>query len=167
MVSLLALAAFALLLVYAACSDVASLKIPNWISLALAGLYAPLAFAAGAPAAEIGFHVAFGLAVLAVGFFLFQANIIGGGDAKLLAAASIWTGFAAFPTFLFWTAAAGGALALALLLARAYAPHGAPIPFVNRLLTPKTGVPYGVAIMAGGLAALPAIPLTASALTLP
>ena len=45
----------------------------------------------------VGLHLGFGL--------------FGGGDAKLLAATAVWTGFGAFPQFLFWTALAGGALA--------------------------------------------------------
>src|SRR6185295_3126025 len=117
MLELLALAIFAGLLVYAACTDVMSLTIHYW----------------------------FGFGLLAVGFFLFQANVIGGGDAKLLAGAAVWTGFTAFAPFIFWTAMAGGVVALALLYARKwFIPTPARPEFVNRLLTPKSGVPYGV-----------------------
>jgi prepilin peptidase CpaA len=164
----IALSAFAGLLIYAACTDIASLTIPNWVSIALAALFIPMAMLIGMPLAEIGVHLVFGFSLLAVGFFLFQANIIGGGDAKLLAAAAIWTGFPGFVSFLFWTAIAGGALALALLGARKWIARSESQPaFVNRLLTPESGVPYGVAIMLGGLAALPALPFAAHALTLP
>lgn len=165
--ALLALILFVGLLIYAAGTDIASLTIPNWVSLAMAGAYPVFAFAMGVDAGAIGLNFLFGLAVLAVGFLLFQVNVIGGGDAKLLAAAAVWTGLAAFTPFIFWTAFAGGIFALALLLCRKYAPMfaGAP-PFVYRLLTPKTGVPYGVAIMIGGLMAAPAIPLFSAALTL-
>lgn len=168
MISLIALAVFAGLLVYAACSDIASLTIPNWLSIAMATLFAPAALAINMPLAEIGVHYGFGLAMLVVGFFLFQANIFGGGDAKLVAAAAVWTGFTAFPTFILGTALAGGLLALALLSARKWSPFlAAAPPFVNRLLTPESGVPYGVAIMAGGLLALPMLPFAASTLTTP
>jgi prepilin peptidase CpaA len=163
----IALAAFAGLLIYAACSDIASLTIPNWVSIALAALFVPLALILHMPLGQIGVHLLFGFALLAVGFFLFQANIIGGGDAKLLAGAAVWTGFPAFITFLFWTALAGGVIALALLGARKWIARAESRPaFVNRLLTPESGVPYGVAIMLGGLAVLPALPF-AHALTLP
>jgi prepilin peptidase CpaA len=168
LVSLLALVLFAGLLIYAACSDIASLTIPNWVSLALAGAFPVFAFASGAEATAIGMNFLFGLGVLAVGFLLFQANIIGGGDAKLLAAAAIWTGLGAFTPFAFWTAFAGGAFALLLIVGRKYAgAFAAAPPFVYRLLTPKTGVPYGVAIMIGGLMAAPSMPLFSGALTLP
>lgn len=169
MLAFLALAVFAGLLIYAACSDVASLTIPNWVSIALSALFVVFALAQGMPLAQIGMHVLFGFGVLVVGFFLFQANILGGGDAKLLGAAAVWTGSIAFMPFIFWTAIAGGAMALILLTARTFQPvlaAWAP-PFVNRLLIPKSGMPYGLAIMIGGLIAAPALPLVGSALTLP
>jgi prepilin peptidase CpaA len=159
MLAVLAIALFAGLLIYAAFSDVASLTIPNWVSLAMAGAFAPLALVAGVELGDLGMHYLFGLCALAVGFFLFQARIIGGGDAKLLAAAGIWTGFAAFMPFLFWTAVAGGVMSLALLGARRFVVANETQPaFVNRLLTPSSGVPYGVAIMVGGLMAIPGLP---------
>ena len=168
MISLIALAVFAGLLVYAACSDIASLTIPNWLSLAMALAFAPLALTIGMPLDQIGVHYGFGVGMLAVGFFLFQANVFGGGDAKLVAAAAVWTGFSAFPSFILGTALAGGLLALALMSARKWAPFLAGAPaFVNRLLTPESGVPYGVAIMAGGLMALPVLPFATNALTTP
>jgi prepilin peptidase CpaA len=168
MLAFLALAVFAGLLIYAACTDIASLTIPNWVSIALSALFIVFALAQGMPLAEIGVHVLFGFGVLVIGFFLFQANIIGGGDAKLLGAAAVWTGFAAFAPFLIWTAIAGGVLAAILLVARMFQPAVAAWapPFVYRLLTPNSGLPYGVAIMIGGLMAAPALPLAGSALTL-
>jgi len=168
MLGLFALAVFAGLLIYAACSDVARLIIPNWVSIALAAAFPAAALAAGMPLAVIGVHLLFGVAVLAVGFFLFAANIIGGGDAKLLAAAAVWTGFPAFAPFAFWTAIAGGVMAIVLLAARHFIKQAEKRPvFVNRLLKPQGGVPYGVAIMAGGLMAMPALPFALGSLTLP
>ncbi|MGH6952229.1 MAG: A24 family peptidase [Vitreimonas sp.] len=166
MTEMLALAAFAALLIYAACSDIARLTIPNWVSIAMAALFVPAALFAGMSPAQLGLHLAVGAGVLLVGFFLFQANVIGGGDAKLLAAAAVWTGAAAFAPFMFWTAAVGGVLALALLAARQFMEHSETNPaFVNRLLNRQSGVPYGVAIMAGGLMALPALALVLGPLT--
>ena len=159
MLSILALAAFAGLLLYAACSDVARLIIPNWVSIALSTAFPIAALAAGMPLADIGMHMLFGAAVLAVGFFLFAANIFGGGDAKLLAATAVWTGFASFWPFLFWTAAAGGILALSVLMARQFVKQTETNPpFVNHLLQKQNGIPYGVAIMCGGLMSIPALP---------
>jgi len=167
MLEILALAAFAGLLLYAAYTDITSLTIPNWISIALTAIFIVVAPFAGLTLTDMAVHLLFGLGVLGVGFLLFQANVFGGGDAKLLAAAAVWTGSIAIIPLLTWTAMAGGALALAMLMARKVA---APVdgwpPFVNRLLTPQTGVPYGVAIMIGGLIATPALPIAARALTL-
>ena len=168
MIELVALAVFAGLLVFAACTDIASLTIQNWVSVALAAAFVLAALATGMPLSQLGMHLLFGVAVLAIGFFLFAANILGGGDAKLLAAAAIWTGFPGFPTLILGTAIAGGVLALALLGARAAFKQVETQPsFVHRLLTPKGGVPYGVAIMAGGLLAIPTLPFALSSLTLP
>ncbi len=167
MLELLALAAFAGLLLYAACSDIARLIIPNWVSIALVAIFPVAALASGVVWTEIGMHLLFGAAILAVGFFLFAANIIGGGDAKLLAATAAWTGFSAFMPFIFWTAVAGGVMALALLAARQFVKQAETNPpFVNRLLKEQNGIPYGVAIMIGGLMAIPSLPLAVNSLTL-
>jgi prepilin peptidase CpaA len=159
MVSILALAAFAGLLIYAACSDIARMIIPNWVSIAMSAAFPVLALANGMPLADLGMHILFGAAVLAVGFFLFAANILGGGDAKLLAAAAVWTGFAGFWPFIFWTALAGGLMALVLVTARQFVKQTETNPpFVNHLLQKQNGIPYGVAIMCGGLIAIPMLP---------
>lgn len=168
MINSLPLLAFALLLIAAAGSDLATMKIPNWVSLALAGSFPVAALLAGLPLVTIGWHLLFGLGILALTFLLFQLNVFGGGDAKLIAAAAVWTGFAAFGQFAFWTALAGGALALALLAARwRFKPSDARPAYVNRLLKVRGGAPYGVAIMTGGLMALDALPFAQSSLTMP
>jgi prepilin peptidase CpaA len=166
MFELFALAAFAGLLVYAACSDMARLIIPNWVSIALAAIFPVAALIAGAPLMDIGLHLLFGFGALVAGFVLFQFNIIGGGDAKLLAAVSVWTGLAAAIPFVVWTALAGGVMALALLTARQLLPVGTYPAAVDHLLKKQNGIPYGVAIMIGGLLAIPSLPHVSSPLTL-
>jgi prepilin peptidase CpaA len=159
MIDALSLAAFAGLLIYAACSDIARLIIPNWVSIALALIFPVAALASGMAPMEVGLHVLFGAAALAVGFFLFSANIVGGGDAKLLAATAVWTGFQSFLLpFMYWTVIAGGVMALVLLAARQFvkAAETNP-PFLNHLLKKQNGIPYGVAIMFGGLMAIPSL----------
>lgn len=159
---ILPLALFAGLLVFAAASDVATMKIPNWISIALAAAYPIYAIATGAGWTTIAWHFAFGAAILVIGFLLFQIGVMGGGDAKLIAAAAVWTGVSSFAMFALWTALAGGLLALVLMFVRkGMQPSEARPAFINRLLKPRGGVPYGVAIAAGGLVA------AGSALTLP
>jgi prepilin peptidase CpaA len=158
MLDVLSLAAFAGLLIYAASSDIARMIIPNWVSVALAGIFPIAALADGMAPLDIGLHVLFGLAILVAGFFLFAGNVIGGGDAKLLAATAVWTGYLAFLPFMYWTVVAGGVMALALLAARQFIPHTETNPpFLNHLLKKQNGIPYGVAIMFGGLMAIPSL----------
>ncbi|MEJ0060033.1 MAG: prepilin peptidase [Terricaulis sp.] len=153
---------------FAACSDVATMTIPNWVSIALAAAFPVVALISGMPLASIGLHLAFGFAIPRNLLPALSIRPMGGGDAKLIAAAAVWTGFAAFAPFALGMVIAGGVMALALLITRSrLKPADARPAFVNRLLTPRGGVPYGVAIMVGGLMALQTMPLAASALTLP
>lgn len=163
----IALTAFSGLAIYAALSDISRLIIPNWVSIALAAIFPVAALGAGAPLAGIGLHILFGFGVLAVGFVLFQMNVFGGGDAKLLAAVSVWTGMTAFAPFFVWTVIAGGVMALILLTARQLIPAGSYPPVVDHLLKKQNGIPYGVAIMFGALMAIPSLPYLSSPLTLP
>ncbi len=166
MLEMITLAIFTGLVVFAACSDMSRLIIPNWVSIALVAIFPIAALLAGAPLMTIGLHLVFGFGVLAIGFVLFQFNVIGGGDAKLLAAVSVWTGLTAFVPFIAWTAVAGGVMALALLTARQLIPAGTYPAFVDHLLKKQNGIPYGVAIMVGALVAIPSLPYLSSPLTL-
>ncbi len=166
MLEMITLAIFTGLVVFAACSDMSRLIIPNWVSIALVAIFPIAALLAGAPLKTIGLHLVFGFGVLAIGFVLFQFNVIGGGDAKLLAAVSVWTGLTAFVPFIAWTAVAGGVMALALLTARQLIPAGTYPAFVDHLLKKQNGIPYGVAIMVGALVAIPSLPYLSSPLTL-
>lgn len=153
--------AFPALVLVAAARDATSFTIPNWISLALAVLFPAAAFAAGMPLPAIGLHVAIGAAALIAGMVMFALRWLGGGDAKLIAAAMLWLGWPALMTFLLAAALTGGALAVLLLTMRrstlrVFVLRGPP--WMVRLAEPGEGVPYGVAIAAGVLAALPASP---------
>lgn len=152
----IAILCFCALMLAAAASDIATMTIPNWVSIALAVIFPAAAFAAGAAPMAVGLQIAYGVAALVVVFILFQLNIMGGGDAKLIAAACLWLGPAATPNFIVWTTIAGGVLAMVALAARRIAqPSPSGPAFMNRLLSPNRGIPYGVAICAGALAALP------------
>ncbi|WP_395645796.1 prepilin peptidase [Terricaulis sp.] len=168
MIEIASLVAFVGLLATSAWWDVTTMTIPNWISIALTALFPVVALATGMPMAQIGLHLAFGLAILVICFILFQINIMGGGDAKMIAATAVWTGLGAFAPFIVWMAIFGGVIAMTLLMVRKKVRQGATQPaFVNRLLKPRGGVPYGVAILAGGLMALHALPFAATPLTTP
>jgi prepilin peptidase CpaA len=153
--------AFPILVILGALADLASYRIPNWISLALVGAFAPaaaLAWAAGASPAALGLDLAVGAGALAAGVVMFALRAIGGGDAKLLAAAALWLGWPAVGTYLAATALFGGLLAGTLLVLRSTALRPLTVAgpgWVARLAEPGENVPYGVAIAAGALAAFP------------
>ena len=153
---------FPALVILGGVRDLVSYRIPNWISLALmAGfvLSAVAALAGGLPVAALGLNLAVGLAALVIGFGMFAMGWIGGGDAKLFAAAALWLGWQGAATYLAATGLAGGGLAVLLLSLRSAAARplilGGPA-WVTRLADPDEGVPYGVAIAIGALAAFPA-----------
>ena len=144
-------ALFAGLMMAAAFDDLRRLVIPNRLTAAVCLLWpAHLATAAepfwpAAPAAIIS-----AAAVFAGGALFFARGWIGGGDVKLLAATTLWTGAAATPLLLLLTALFGGMLALLVM-----GPLGAQIAAVRGgpVSSPATrmAVPYGVAIAAAAL----------------
>lgn len=145
--------------------DAVTLTIPNWISLLLLALFPAVAFIAGLSWAEAGIHLAVGFAALAAGVALFAAGLIGGGDAKLFAAISLYVGAAGFGTYVFAVALAGGILACILLALRYASRFGGVerLSGLKHLAMSGAGIPYGIAIAAGGLIALPATRLFMSA----
>jgi prepilin peptidase CpaA len=147
------------ILCLAAIWDVRTYTIPNRLSVILIISFIPVALVAGLPASVVGSHFAVGLAVLIAGFALFSFGVFGGGDAKLLAAASVWFGSAMVLPFILAVAMVGGLLATVLVLVRAV-----PMPatlarygWAEKLYDRKSGIPYGVAIAAGGLVVFPKV----------
>lgn len=145
------------LLAFAAASDLVSMTISNRIPIALAIGFAIAAAWTGMDLSEVGWHLAAGGLVLAIGFALFALGIVGGGDAKLAAAIALWIGFPQLLPWAMGTALIGGLVALALLALR-----GLPLPdtlarqdWMRRLHDPRSGVPYGVALSFAALAVLP------------
>lgn len=151
------LAVLPVIAVLAAVRDLTTMTIPNWMSLALLAAFVPAALAAGLGWQAVLIHLGIGLAALVIGMGLFALRVIGGGDAKLMAALSLWMGPDAVLVFILWTALIGGGFSLALILARQHlAAFSASGPaWVRRLLEPRGDIPYGVAIAAGALLAWP------------
>jgi prepilin peptidase CpaA len=159
------IAMFAGLLVLAAANDIATMTIPNWISIAIAAAFPIAAYYAGLPLSTIGWNMGFATVILAAGIGLFSVGVLGGGDVKVIAAAAAWFGPFAFWPFFVWMAIAGGVLAIVLLLARAYFQPNERLPsFLNRLLDRKKGAPYAVAIAAAGLCVLHLNPIAQAVL---
>ena len=92
-----------------------------------------------------------GALVLGVGILLFSRGWMGGGDAKLSAAAASWFTLAELPWFALAVVLIGGALTLVLLpLRRALARPGEE-PGGWAGLRRGRSIPYGVAIAAGAI----------------
>ncbi len=144
-----AVAALPVLLVWAAAVDILTRAIPNRVVLLLAACFAVFAAGAGMPVAQIAAHMACACIVLVCGFLLFSLSMFGGGDAKLLAAASLWFGFDSLLPFLAGTALAGGVLSLA------YLGFSAAKVRLGQDTASARSIPYGAAIAAGALAVLP------------
>ncbi len=158
--------AFPALVLWAALRDATTMTIPNRLTLALAAAFVPAALAAGLAPTGWALAAAAGAAALVAGVAMFALGWVGGGDAKLFAACGLWVGASAAAPFLLWTAVAGGVLAGLLLVGRHWAqfyPGFGPAWF-QRLTTRGEGVPYGVAIAAGALAAFPSSPVMLAAL---
>jgi prepilin peptidase CpaA len=137
------------LLALAALQDAMMLKISNYICGALLLLGVAGAVIADPQPSLWENGVAFVLA-LAIGTFLFGRGILGGGDVKLFAATVLWFDLGASLRVLTWTAIAGGVLAVAIILARTL-PWPDAIRSRMRVLQPKAGIPYGIAIAAGAI----------------
>lgn len=140
-------AVFMAALTDAAVADIKAYRIPDRDSLLLVA-----AFAAAVPGLELGWqamawHVAASGAVFALGAVLFAFKLWGGGDAKLVAAVTLLTGFEGLPRFLLVMALAGGMLALILLASRKFTAKES----WGARMAASGHVPYGVAIALGGV----------------
>src|SRR5436305_5078563 len=138
---------FPALMAFAAASDLFTMTISNRVSLALAGGFLGLAVLGGMGLPDIMAHVAAGAVVLAVAFGCFAFGWIGGGDAKIAAAAALWFGFAHLLDYLLYASLVGGALTLVLLQFPQW-----PLPYVlagqawlRKLPATDRGIPYGIA----------------------
>ena len=142
---------------FAAANDLFTMKIPNKISLALIAAFIVAALYIRMPVDQILTHLGVGLAVLAAGFVMFSMRLLGGGDAKLMAAGALWMGSEHALMYVGLTTAFGGLLSLLILAYRKFVPAEAWAlpPWAMRLHVDGTGIPYGMAIAAAGLALYP------------
>ena len=145
---------------FAAAFDLFTMTIPNRISLALVAAFCLIAPISGLPWQTIAIHVATGFGMLVVGIVLFARGVVGGGDAKLLAAASLWLGFDSLFEFLTMVAMLGGVLAVVILAYRKAVPEGflGQPQWLVKLHSKESGIPYGVAISAAAMILYPASP---------
>src|SRR3984893_15177824 len=151
----IALPVFAVVMAVAAFEDFRRLVIPNLLPVILCVAW-PLHFAAAPSLVGAFGAIGCALAVFIVGAALFARGFLGGGDVKLLTAATLWAGGAGTPSLLVLTGVLGGVLPLFLLM-----PFGPQLAEASRaFLAPSVisadhdaakSVPYGVAIAGAGL----------------
>jgi prepilin peptidase CpaA len=144
-------------LIYAALLDFRKLFIPNWITLALTGLFFVYALAAR-PDIDILLHVlcAFGFLVV-IGIVLFSTGWMSGGDVKLLTAVILWAGPKNTLLALLIVTSVGLVLALVIMALR-WLIRRSPRSALARALPTwvKLGIcPYGIAISIGALMLMP------------
>lgn len=131
--------------VAAAVNDATRRIIPNPLVIALALLGAlriVVGLATGDGFGAAGLDVLAAVAVFGIGAGAFAAGMLGGGDAKLLAAGALWIGTAGLGGYLLATVLAGGVLAILYV----------GWQFMSRRASAK-GLPYALAIAAGGILA--------------
>ena len=148
---------FPALMAFAAASDLFTMTISNRVSLALVGGFLALALLSGLGFYDILSHLGAGLTVLAVTFACFAMGWVGGGDAKLAAAAALWFGFGHLLSYLVYASLFGGVLTLLLLQFRQWP---LPYPFAGqdwllKLHAKDSGIPYGIALAIGALMIYP------------
>jgi prepilin peptidase CpaA len=151
---------FPIAMAFAGAMDLLTMTIPNRVSLGLIAAFAVAAVFVGMPLMTIVDHVSAGALFLAIGIFMFCMGWLGGGDAKLLAAAALWLGFANILPYVFMVTVCGGLLAVALLM---YRNLTLPVwmmgqEWAMRLHERKGGIPYGIALAAAALWIYPSTP---------
>jgi prepilin peptidase CpaA len=151
------LAFFPTLMALSASMDLLTFTIPNRLCAVLALGYLVFAALLGVSVVDILLNISCALAILIVGFFIFNLGWIGGGDAKLAGATAAWLGWTTILDYGLAAALFGGILTLIILGARM-----APLPgvfgridWLARLLNANAGVPYGIALAAAGLMQYP------------
>ena len=133
----LLLSGFLLLVIW---YDFREFIIPNGLNLAIAALFLPAAYFLHLP---ILWSLAAAGLMLGLAICLFLFNFMGGGDAKLLPALMLWTGWGATSfEFLVLMAILGGALAFVLLIVRWLIPQSFAPPLFKR----GAPIPYGIPI---------------------
>ena len=148
---------FPALMAFAAASALFTMTISNRVSLALALGFVALALLSGMGFYDLLSHIGAGAAVLMAAFACFAMGWVGGGDAKVAAAAALWFGFGHLLNYLVYASLFGGALTLLLLQFRQWP---LPYPFagqawLTRLHAKESGIPYGIALAIGALMVYP------------
>jgi prepilin peptidase CpaA len=148
---------FPALMAFAAASDLFTMTIPNRLTLVLTAGFLAMALLSGMGTYDILSHIGAGATVLVVAFGCFAMGWVGGGDAKVAAAAALWFGFGHLLDYLVYASLFGGGLTLLLLQFRQW-----PLPYqfagqawLTKLHAKESGIPYGIALAIGALMIYP------------
>lgn len=150
---------FPLCMLWAMWADLRRFEIPNKISVVLALAWIVLAVVGDFGVWPAVSRIGFALAVLAAGIVLTALRVIGGGDAKLIATAALWTGWYSFVVFLFYMALAGGLLAVCLIVFRRWRlpERVAEGTWLRNLHERHGDIPYAVAIATASFLIFPRV----------
>lgn len=154
---------FVALMVAAALYDITTYRIPNILVLLVGVLFIGIALL---HRDDVSWGGHFGAAALCLvaGLIPYYYRQMGAGDVKLLSAAALWSGLDALPPFLLLIALSGAAFTLLVIGMRIVLSSGRIASLIlgeqagPRLLQRGEGIPYGVAICIGSIAALPWYP---------
>jgi len=135
-----------LMLLAVALFDITKFIIPNWLNAAFILLY-PIFLIITPQEIEWWWSLAAMACFFAGGMLIFQFNIMGGGDVKLLIALSLWIGWQGQTLLAFGllVSIVGGVLAVFLLLSR-FVIKLAKVKSPPRVLEKNAPIPYGIAI---------------------
>lgn len=152
---------FYVAMIFVVFCDIYTMKIPNRLCFSLVIVYFFAAYCAHMSFHDVLIHLVCGLVALLFGFILFNFRFIGGGDAKLAAATVLWLGFDPLATYACVSAIVGGIITVGLLIFRRLSLPAflSSQGWIVRLHDPKEGVPYGVALVIGGIVAYGETPI--------
>lgn len=154
LIAIAATLTFAGSLIYAAYTDLRTMRITNKTCLVGVIAYAPYAAALAllGQSAEVLTALGVAAAVFTVTALMNAANALGGGDVKLLTVLALWTGAQHFTNTFFLVALLGGVVAIvAYLRMTLTAPPTAAANGTGQSAMDQRPIPYGPAISLAGL----------------
>jgi prepilin peptidase CpaA len=149
---------FPLAMAFAGAMDLFTMTIPNRVSILLVASFAVVAFVVGPSWAVLNKHLVIAAIVFVVAIAMFAMGWLGGGDAKLLSATSLWIGPELLGSYLVCVGLTGGVLAVALLRYRSVVVLPEWLsrqPWALRLHQENGGIPYGIALGASAMMLYP------------
>jgi len=154
---------FTFFLILAAVLDVWKFIIPNFVSIGIFVLFFVATLLVPFQTHWLS-HLGTAGATFVVGLIVYRFRLLGAGDVKLITAVSLWSGVENISFFLLYTALAGGALSLGLVLLRyvilavQYQSSHPGFASIPRILRYGESVPYGLAVAVGGFSVMLQLP---------